>query len=77
MSGALVLLTVVAPLRLTLWVLAVAGAVIVVLLSIVVAHRLEWVRAIHRREHVQAELVGRIFARFETEDRARLRSWHR
>jgi HEAT repeat protein len=65
-------LGVVAPLRLTVWVLAIGAAVIIVLLAIVIARHLEWVRADRRREHVRRELEP-IFSRFfETEDRARL-----
>src|SRR5262249_47142608 len=62
MSGARVLGTV-APLRLTIWVLAVSAAVIVVLIAIGVARHVEWVRAARRRERVQAEL-GPVFRGF-------------
>jgi hypothetical protein len=65
-------LVIVAPLRLTLWVLAGATVVIVVLLGIVVARRLEGARADRRREHARGEL-GPVFSRFlETEDPVRL-----
>jgi hypothetical protein len=65
-------LHVAAPLRLTFWVLAVAGAWVVVLMALVVARHLEWTRAAHRRERVRGEL-GPVFSRFlETEDHARL-----
>jgi hypothetical protein len=61
MSGALTsgvrVLVIVAPLRLTLWVLATATTVIVVLVGIGVARHLEWVRAGRRRERVRAELA--------------------
>jgi hypothetical protein len=40
---------VVAPLRLTVWVLAVAGAWVVFMLVLVVARHLEWARAARRR----------------------------
>jgi HEAT repeat protein len=71
MSGA-PLLAVVAPLRVTLWVLAVGTAVIVVVVALGVGRHLEWTRADGRREHVRAELEP-IFARFlGTYDPARL-----
>jgi HEAT repeat protein len=67
-----VVLTIVAPLRLALWVLAIGAAVIVALLGIGIARHLESVRAGRRREHVREELEP-VFSRFvETEDRARL-----
>jgi HEAT repeat protein len=50
------MLAVVAPLPLTLWVLAVASAVIVVLIAIGTAHHLGWDRADRRRERVRREL---------------------
>lgn len=66
------LLVIVAPLRLTLWVLAVGTAVVLVLVSIGVSRHLESTRADQRRKRVRAEL-GPVFARFlETEDRDRL-----
>src|SRR5262245_57284109 len=71
MSGVWVL-QVAAPLRLTFWVLAVAGAWVVVLLGIVVVRHLQWARAARRRDQVQDEL-GPFFARFlESGDHARL-----
>jgi hypothetical protein len=61
-------MAVVAPLRLTFWVLVVGTAVIVVLLGIVVATHLEGVRAARRRERVREELEP-VFSRFlETND---------
>jgi HEAT repeat protein len=72
MSAPLMLSVVVAPLRLTVWVLAVATAVIVVLIAIGFARHLESVRADRRRERVRGELEP-VFSRFlETEDRVRL-----
>ena len=62
MSGVRVLV-VVAPLRLTVWILAVAAAAIVVLVAIGVARHLESVRVGRRRDRVRAEL-GPLFARF-------------
>jgi HEAT repeat protein len=62
MSG-LPVLVVVAPLRLTVWILAVAAAAIVVLIAIGVARHLESVEALRRREHVRAEL-GPVFSSF-------------
>jgi HEAT repeat protein len=62
MSGVPVLV-VIAPLRLTLWVLAIATAVIVVLVAIGVARHFESVRAGRRRERVRAEL-GPLFSKF-------------
>ena len=53
----------IAPLGLTLWVLAVATAVIVVLVAIGVARHLEWVRAERHRERVRGELEP-LFGRF-------------
>lgn len=71
MTGAWVLL-VVAPLRLTLWVLAVGTALIVFLIAIGVARHLESTRADRRRERVHGELEP-VFTRFlETEDSAPL-----
>ena len=71
MSGAWVL-QVAAPLRLTFWVLAVAGAWVVFMMALVVARHVEWARAARHRARVQAEL-GPVFARFlESDDHARL-----
>lgn len=65
-------LLVAAPLRLTLWVVAVATAVIVSVLAIGVARHVEWVRAVRRRARVQTELEP-VFSRFlATEDSERL-----
>jgi hypothetical protein len=57
------MLVVVAPLRLTVWILAVAAAAIVVLIAIGMSRHLETVRAARSREHVRAEL-GPVFSRF-------------
>jgi HEAT repeat protein len=66
------LLVIVAPLRLTVWILAVAAAAIVVLIAIGVSRHLEAARANRRREHVRGELEP-VFSRFlETEDRDQL-----
>lgn len=75
-GGALVsglrFLVVIAPLRLTFWVLAIGTVLILVLVAIGVWAHLERVRAGERREHVQAELEP-VFSTFlETEDQARL-----
>src|SRR5215471_9601203 len=71
MSGVRVLL-VVAPLRLTFWVVAVAAVLMIVIFAIGATWRLRSARADRRRERVRAELEP-VFARFfETEDRARL-----
>src|SRR5262249_15484311 len=71
MCGARELL-VVAPLRLTLWVLAVAGAVIVGIIAIGVTRHFRSVEADRRRERVRAEFEP-LFQRFlESEDRVRL-----
>jgi HEAT repeat protein len=65
--GARVLL-VVTPLRLTLWVLAVAGAAVLALLGLVIARHLEWGRAERARERVRGMLEP-VFSRFlETQD---------
>jgi hypothetical protein len=56
MSVAQGLLVIVAPLRLTMWVLAVATAVMLVLIAIGVSRHLESIRTERRREHVRAEL---------------------
>jgi HEAT repeat protein len=67
-----VVLTIVAPLRLTFWVLIVATAVIVVLIAVGMMRHLEARRADRRRERVRAELEP-VFTRFfETEDPERL-----
>ena len=72
MCGVRVLLVIVGPLRMTLWVLAIATAVILVLTAIGVSRHLETVRADRRRELVSRELEP-VFSRFfETEDRVRL-----
>ena len=72
MSAARVFLVVVPPLRLTLWVLGVATAIILVLIAVGVSRHLEAVRAERRREHVRGTLEP-VFTRFfETEDRERL-----
>jgi len=61
-----------APLRLTVWVLAVATAVIVVVIAFGVARHVESIRADRRRRSVHGEL-GPVFSRFfESEDPARL-----
>jgi HEAT repeat protein len=71
MSCALVFLAV-APLRLTLWVLAVTTAVIVVVIAVGVSRHFASVRADRRRERVRGELEP-VFSRFlETEDQGRL-----
>jgi HEAT repeat protein len=57
------LLVIVAPLRLTVWILAVAAAAIVVLMAIGISRHLETVEADRRRERVRAEL-GPLFSRF-------------
>ena len=72
MSVARELLVIVAPLRLTLWVLAIATAVILVLIAIGVSRHYEAIRADRRRERVEAEL-GPVFSRFlQGEDLERL-----
>lgn len=72
MSAARVLLVIVGPLRMTLWVLAIATAVILVLIAIGVSRHLGTVRAERRRERVRVKLEP-VFTRFfETEDRALL-----
>jgi HEAT repeat protein len=72
MSEVRMLAVIVAPLRLTLWVLLATTVVIVALLAIVVAHHLHWARADRRRERVRAEFEP-VFARFvESEDPVRL-----
>ena len=68
------LLVVVAPLRLTVWILAVAAAAIVVLIAIGISRHLETVRADRIRERVRAELEP-IFSKFlESADQDRLAS---
>jgi HEAT repeat protein len=70
--SAVQLVLVAAPLRLTLWVVAVATVVILVVMSIGISRHLEWIRVARRRERVQGQLEP-VFARFfESEDRARL-----
>lgn len=59
---------VLASLRLTLWVLAKASAVIVVLLGIALARHVESVRADRRREHVRQQLEP-VLSRFLDSDR--------
>jgi HEAT repeat protein len=66
------LVLVAAPLRLTFWVLVVATAVILFLLGMVVARRLEWLRAARRRETVARELEPMFAGFLATGDRARL-----
>jgi HEAT repeat protein len=63
MPSARVLLVVVAPLRLTLWVLVITTLIVVILLALVAARHLEVARAARRREHVRAELEP-VFAEF-------------
>lgn len=70
MSAALVLLVIVGPLRMTLWVLAIATAVILGLTAIGVLRHLETVRADRRRELVSRDLEPLFSRFFETEDRA-------
>jgi HEAT repeat protein len=73
MSGVRVLV-IVAPLRLTVWILAVAAAAIVVLMAIGISRHLETVRAERVRERVRVEFEP-VFARFlATEDPGRLAS---
>jgi hypothetical protein len=70
MSGVRVLV-IVAPLRLTVWILAVAAAAIVVLIAIGISRHLETVRADRARERVRGELEP-VFSRFlEAEDPVR------
>jgi len=70
--SALRLLVIVAPLRLTVWILAVAAAAIIILIAIGVSRHLESVRADRRREQVRAEF-GPLFSRFlQTRDPVRL-----
>jgi len=72
MRGVQVLLVVVAPLRFTLWVLALATLAILVLSAIGVSRHFEWVRAARRREEV-ADQLGPVFSRFfESQDPGRL-----
>jgi HEAT repeat protein len=60
------------PLRLTFWVLAVAGVWVVFMFVLVVVRHLQSRRAAGRRERVQREL-GPVFSRFlESDDHARL-----
>ncbi len=68
MRDAQVLLVIIGPLRFTLWVLAGAAAVILVLIGIGVSRHLESVRADRRRERLLVEF-GPVFSRFlETQD---------
>src|SRR5262245_30516908 len=70
--SAVQLVLVAAPLRLTVWVVAVAAVVILVVIAIGVARHVEWVRAAHRRERVRGELEP-VFSRFfDSQDRSRL-----
>jgi len=72
MSAVRVLLVIVGPLRMTLWVLAIATVVILFLTAIGVSRHLATVRADRRRARVRAKLEP-VFSRFyETEDRGRL-----
>jgi HEAT repeat protein len=71
-GGALIsgvrLLVIVAPLRLTVWVVAVGTAIILVLMAVGVSEHVRRARAARRREHVHDELQP-VFARFlETDD---------
>ncbi|MBV9002228.1 MAG: HEAT repeat domain-containing protein, partial [Solirubrobacterales bacterium] len=67
-----VFLVFIAPLRLTLWVVAITTAVILVLIAIGVREHAERARAARRRERVRSELEP-VFSRFlETEDSSRL-----
>src|SRR5262245_14244050 len=71
MPGPRVLLDV-APLRLTLWVVAITTAVIVVVIATGVARHVSSVRGARRRARVHEELEP-VFERFlETEDQQRL-----
>ena len=66
------LLVIVAPLRLTLWVLAIATAVILVLIALGVSRHFESIRADRPRAHVEAEL-GPVFSAFlQSQDPERL-----
>jgi HEAT repeat protein len=66
------LLVIVAPLRLTVWILAVAAAAILVLVAIGMLRHLETVRAAQVRKRVRAEFEP-VFSRFlATEDQERL-----
>jgi HEAT repeat protein len=70
--SAVQLVLVAAPLRLTLWVVAVAAVVILIVMSIGISRHLEWIRVARHRERVQGELEP-VFARFfESEDPIRL-----
>jgi len=65
-------LLLVAPLGLTLWVLAITAVVIVAVIAIGVSRHIESFRTDRRRERVRVELEP-VFSRFfESEDRARL-----
>jgi HEAT repeat protein len=62
------LLVIIAPLRLTFWVIGITLAVILILIAIGVTRHVQSVRAARRREVVGAEL-GPVFSRFlETQD---------
>jgi HEAT repeat protein len=72
MRGAQVLLVIIGPLRLTLWILAGAAAVILVIIAIGVSRHLESGRNQRRRERLLGEF-GPVFSRFlETQDSALL-----
>lgn len=72
MSAARVYLVFLAPLRLTLWVIAIVTALILVLIIIGAREHVERARAARRRERVRVELEP-VFSRFlETEDSSRL-----
>ena len=65
-------LLVVAPLGLTIWVVAVSTAVVAILLAIVVVRHLEWARHDRLRERARSEFEP-VFSRFlETGDHGRL-----
>lgn len=72
MRAARVFLVVIGPIGFTLWVLAISAAVILILIALGVARRIESARVERRREHVWGEL-GPVFSRFlESQDSARL-----
>ena len=72
MPVARVFLVFVAPLRLSLWVVAITSALILVLVAIGAREHVERARAARRRERVRSELEP-VFSRFlETEDSSRL-----
>lgn len=72
MSDVRVLLVVIAPLRLTLWVLVVGGVLVFFLLGLGTMRHLESVRAGRHRERVRGKLEPMFSRFFETEDRERL-----